>query len=135
MNRIVDLWDKHQERPKYNGPDSIKIDDETEIQFEGDVKMSLDTSLDKTQFRNLVRAIKNMGLDRVKNIRTVSFESLKRLKVKRDLTKAVKGIPKGSDQYSEAAVFNWLRKVGPTNKRAVSQVIAIDATAVSRMNV
>ena len=97
--------------------------------------MSFDTALDRGQFKSLIRAIKTMDLGKVKSIRAATFETLKRVKVKRNLSKAVKGIPKGSDQYNERFVTNWLHKVDTKDIRAVNQVVAVDATAVARMSV
>lgn len=34
MNRAVDLWNQHVFQPKYDGPDSAKLDDEATIKLE-----------------------------------------------------------------------------------------------------
>lgn len=94
--------------------------------------MPIQIRLPDNQFNNVIRVIKKSQVDRVKNIRQISFDTLKRLKVKRDLSKAVKGIPKGSDQTNVRAIIDWMNKVERKNKWAVRQVVAIDATAVVR---
>ena len=94
--------------------------------------MPVQIELLDTQFDNVIRQIKRSAIDRVKILRDSTFNTLKRLKVKRDLSKAVKGIPKGSDQGNMGDVRQWLKRIKPGDKRAISQLVAIDATAVVR---
>ena len=114
------------------GRDSIGLGDE-KLQFEEKPKMPVQVELNPQQFNHVIRQIKNAAIDRAKLIRTATHSTLKRLKVKRDVSKAVKGIPKGSDQGNVGTILTWLERIGPTDKKAIRQLVAIDATAVARM--
>ncbi len=84
------------------------------------------------QFNNIIRSIKRSSIDRAKQIRHVTYGELKRLGVKRNKSKVVKGIPKGSDQTNHGDAFTWMHSIEPGQKRAIRQLVAIDATAVAR---
>jgi hypothetical protein len=94
--------------------------------------MPMQIALLPRHFATVVRVIKKARIEQVNNLRGASFRALKRLGVKRDLTKAVKGLPEGSDQQDFQSIFQWMDKIGPENKKAVRQLVAIDATAVLR---
>lgn len=94
--------------------------------------MPVQIRLPKKQFGSVIRVIKKSHVDRAKTIRQLSFDTLKRLGVKRDLSKAVAGMPNGSDQGNVGAIRDWMNKVEKKNRWAVKQVVAIDATAVVR---
>lgn len=93
-----------------------------------------DVKLPPNQFNNVIRYVKRAELDRVKSLRTATFNTLKRLGVARDPSKAVRGVPKGSDQGDMMSIFVWMDKTTPANRPAVRQVVAIDATATARVN-
>lgn len=151
MNRIVETWNRSQQ-PEYNGPDSVKIDGQ-EIQLEENEEMAvrkkphteaiLDNTpmekskiikeLPKNQFDSIILSIKRATLPRVHEIRTITFNTLKRLKVKRDKTKAVNKLPKkGSHQVDVGSFKNWTDKITNIDKESVRQLIVIDATCVAR---
>jgi len=88
--------------------------------------------LAKRQFNDIIRAIKIGDLGRAKGLRTVTFHALRRLGVRRDITKAVRGIPKGSDQFDGGSIVAWINKVQPQHKDAIEQLISIDATLVQK---
>jgi len=132
LNRIVQSFKRWQSRPKYEGRDSIDLGDE-KLQFEEKPKMPVQVELNQQQFDHVIRQIKNASIDRAKLIRTATHSTLKRLKTKRDVSKAVSGIPKGSDQGNVGTILTWLERVGPNDKKAIEQVVSIDATAVMRM--
>lgn len=88
--------------------------------------------LSKADFNSVVRCLKTASIDSVKQVRTETYTALKRLQVKRDLSKAVKGVPKGSDQFDVGSLVNWIRKVLPEQTKAVEQVIALDAVCCKR---
>jgi len=134
MNRIVAKWNKHQERTKEHVPDAIQIDEDTKFYFSEEPEMDYDTSLTKVQFRSLIKLMKTADLGIAETVRSNSFKALKRLKVKRDLSKAVKGIPKGHTEVNVGNIVAWLEKVDPADPKAVAQVVAVDATAVTRMS-
>ena len=88
-------------------------------------------------FNTVIRYIKQERIDRVQTLRTITYTNLRRIGCKRDLTKAVKGIPKGSDHLNVLSIKEWMEKIsGKTEEteKAVNQVIAMDATAVVRTN-
>lgn len=85
------------------------------------------------QFDNVVRAIKNGSRDAVLQIRQATFDNLARLGVKRNKEAAVAGTPAGSDNVDVQSVIAWMRKIPSKDyKRAVRQLVALDATAVAR---
>ncbi len=95
--------------------------------------MPVITTMPQRHFDTIIRLIKISNMERVKSLRTATHAALGRLRVKRDLDKAVGGVPKGSDQSDFSSIFCWMNKVDPNEAEAVAQVIAIDATAVVRM--
>ena len=134
MNKFVRQWQRHYEKVRYDGPDAVVLEDAKVILTEeGGSDMGVEVKLPKQQFRNVIRQIKTADLNRVKVLRTATYNALKRLGVNRDPTKAVKGIPKGSDQGDVQSIVVWLAKVSPKDKQAVRQVVAIDATASQRV--
>lgn len=90
------------------------------------------TGLPQNHFDSVVRLIKRAPLDRVNMLRHATHNTLKRLGVDRDLSKAVKGLPNGSNQGDVMSIVVWLDKVKPGDVEVVKQVVAIDATAVNR---
>lgn len=89
--------------------------------------------LQDSHFQNVLRWVRTIGIGRVKQIKSATFRTLKRLGVKRDVTKAVGGIPNGSDQFDLGSFLTWLDKVKVENKEAVAQVVVVDATAHKRI--
>jgi len=45
---------------------------------------------------------------------------------------AREGIPHGSDQWNIRTVIQWMERITPEDKRAIQQLVMIDATAVKR---
>ncbi len=88
--------------------------------------------MSEQHFNQVVRFVKMASLDRVSQLRQATFDTLGRLGVKRDSSKAVRGLPSGSDQHDLQSLFVWMAKVRPQHKNAVRQVVAIDATCVAR---
>lgn len=87
----------------------------------------------KRHFWSVIRVVKNGSITNAVQLRAVTWETLKRLGAKRDLTKAVKGVPKGSDQVNIGAIVEWLRRVPATDADAVKQVVQLDATCTVRV--
>lgn len=148
MNRIVDSWKVAKEDEL---PDGLTIDGvhfkmaerkkpETEPQLSKDeLKHQSSTNADRTathlskkHFNNVIRYIKLTNIDTVKQIRTETWNNLKRLQVKRDLSKAPSGVPKGSDQVDVGTLVSFLRGIEKTHEKAVQQLLAIDAACQSR---
>jgi hypothetical protein len=70
---------------------------------------------------------------RLNGLKVAVSNTMDRLKLAADPTKAVAGLPAGSDQFDSGSIITWLNKIGPADRRAVRQVIAIDATLRSRL--
>ena len=88
--------------------------------------------LDKGSFNNILRKLKSDGLDTVLFVRHATFVKLRELGVPRDLSKAVKSVPSGSDQSDWGSVVTWIKKIKGRDRRAIKQLVVIDATACSR---
>ncbi len=95
--------------------------------------MPVVVTMSRSQFKWVIRQIKTGTIARAKSIEVGTFAALERLGVDRDLSKAVRGIPAGPDQGNVRTILDWLNRVGPKNKRAIKQVVAIDATAAARI--
>lgn len=89
--------------------------------------------LPKNQYRNVIRFLSEASLSNVLELKTITYINLKRLGVKRNLTKAIKfNSRRGSVQVDVGSIRNWLRLVTTKDKKAIAQLVAIDATACSR---
>ena len=106
--------------------------------------MAVQMQLLKRHFSSIIRLIKRSRLDRVEQIRHATYETLRNLGVKRDLSKVVNRTPTGSDQGDVSSILAWIKKIRePAEgadkstvkdfRQAVKQVVAIDATAVARV--
>ena len=94
--------------------------------------MPIQKELPVNHFNNVIRSIHRADRDRVMWLRNVTFYTLRKLRVGRDLSKAVGKMPAGSDQCDTGSIHTWCEKILPTDTVAVAQLVAIDATAVSR---
>ena len=133
MNRIVQSWDRSQRKVAVPGPDALTVGEDV-FEFQ-ETEMPIVKELRPEQFDSLIRMIKKVGLERVRDLRTATYRTLKRLEVKRDESKFVPGIPKGSDQHNIRTVLVWLDKIKPGDAKAMEQLVAIDATATRRIKV
>jgi tetrahydromethanopterin S-methyltransferase subunit H len=131
MNRIVRSWERSSLRAAAPDPDALEIDDSVFV-FE-EKAMPIQKELRDQQFEDVIRMLKMVGLTKVKDLKTATFGTLRRLKIKRDETKAVVGIPKGSDQHNVRTILDWLDKIEPEDEKAIEQLVAIDATATRRV--
>ena len=150
MNQFVDSWNRSQER-EYKGPDSVTMDGEKFLLEESEMvdkpfEAFVALSMSDYNLSSLVRQIKNVGIGRVKVLKTITFSNLKRLGLKRDKSKAVAGIPKGSDQDNFQSFAVWCSKLTSEKftkkdeknreedrKKALAQLVTIDATAAARV--
>ena len=89
-------------------------------------------ALPKNHFQNVVRMILRSSSERVMVLRNATHVALKRLGAKRDESKAIGKMPKGSDQGDMMSIITWLQNVDKSDTEAVAQVVALDATAASR---
>jgi hypothetical protein len=132
MNQIVTAWQNHVRRNRYDGPDSVGLDDET-LSLGGETSMPVETKLPANHFNNVIRLVKTASLDRVKVLKTATYNALKRLGVARDARLARVKVPAGSDQGDVRSVIVWMDRVGPQHKAAVRQIRVIDATCCKRV--
>ena len=95
--------------------------------------MPVEKHLPDNQFNNIIRLVKMADLERVKHIKTATFLALKRLKAKRRVVNAKRKIPKGSDQVDIGSFITWMSKVQAVDKKAIEQIVSIDATACRRV--
>lgn len=89
-------------------------------------------ALPQNQFGSVIRVVKRGGIETVMAVRNATYTTLRRLGVKRDRTKAVAGMPRGSDQVDMRSIVEWLARVERDDAEASAQIVAIDATAVDR---
>ena len=83
-------------------------------------------------FKSVIRGLKTGSLDRANVLKGACETHLKRMGKKPDLSKAVKGIPEGSNQGDAQSIIRWMEKIGRHQRKAVNQIIAIHATAAAR---
>lgn len=143
MNHYVKNWTVSRED---SIPDSIQIDGENRVmaqrkkpqtEFVKDSSSADGTNkrlthLSKNHFNNVVRFVKTAELEAVKQLRSETYNNLKRLNLKRDLSACPVGIPKGSDQVDVGTLIRFLRGIEETHEKAVQQLIALDAACCKR---
>lgn len=83
-------------------------------------------------FNSIIRQVHRSSVEKVLVLRAATLAALQKLKLKRDLSKAVTAIPEGSDQVDLGSVISWINKVQRTDTAAVAQLIALDATCTVR---
>lgn len=132
MNGIVQSWQRSLSRPRKQGTDAITFEDTKILIGDRTMPDGVIKTLPKKHFDQVIRYIKQSSLDKVKILRSETHAALKRVGKKRSLIKAVKGVPDGSDQSDIRSLFVWMAGVAKTDKGAVTQIVAIDATAYSR---
>lgn len=148
MNSLVRSWRRSIQRPKYDGPDAVTVDGEKVVVDMPKQKRS--TPLNRTHFDNTITMIKSSPLDRVLQMKTVTYNALKRLGEKRDTSMVVDKNPKGSTQFDTGSFIAWVNGVLPVPKKpgkgaaddvrqayrdamqCIDQLLAIDATLCDR---
>ena len=131
MSNLIQAWQRYQARQKYEGPDVAMLDGHT-IVLNEESQMPLEFALPKHHMDNLIRFIKKSPLERVLQIKQHTWNTLKRLELKRDVRLARKKVPKGSDQGDVGSVITWLNRVPKTDEKACRQVRVVDATCCRR---
>jgi len=96
--------------------------------------MPVEKHLPAGQFNNVIRLIKLGSIDQVKSLKTATWNAMKRLDVSRNKAVARVKVPKGSDQVDIGSLIAWMGKIEPGDKKAVEQVVVIDATACRRVD-
>ena len=85
-----------------------------------------------TALDSLSRMILHGDKVRVEDIKTMTRQTLARLGVKPELSKAVSKLPAGSDQIDLGSFRVWLDKLNKTDTMAIAQLVLLDATAHAR---
>ena len=154
MNQIVRSWNRSHSKLKYNGPDAVVVDDEIIVLTDSGEEMAvrkktqtapvLDNSskekearklseLSKEGFETVIKWIHGGSLLRVHAICTSTHKNLKRLKVSRNKNKKIATFVKSrSDQVDVGTLVRWMDSIKRTDKLAVCQLVAIDATCCAR---
>jgi len=84
-------------------------------------------------FNTVIRMIKTARVDVANSIRVATQTAMDRLGVGAGRTRAVKGLPKGSDQVDVGSLVAWLAKVNKEDTEAVAQIVVINVTARVQM--
>ena len=92
----------------------------------------IEKSMPNYQYNGVIRLLKTSSIGYVQSIRSGSQANLKRLGVARNLKAGAKKTPKGSDQVNVLSILNWMAKITPEDTNAITQLVAIDATACQR---
>ncbi len=87
--------------------------------------------LPQNQFNNVIRMVRRSEAERVLVLRNATFNALKALGVKRDLSMVVVGMPTGSNQVDIGSVIAWVKKIKLSDTAAIAQLLQIDATCVA----
>jgi hypothetical protein len=112
-------------KPKPNKPEiGLPITDAVRVQH----------LLPDYQFNSVVRVIKTASLDVVKQLGVAFGARIEALDLKRDLSKAQRGIPDGSSQVDVRSLIEWAERIGPRDRQACGQLVALDATIHARIN-
>ena len=90
-------------------------------------------TLPKNQMDNAIRMIQLCSVDKIAQLRHVTYTTMKKLGVKRSRKLARTGVPAGSDQFDTGSLITWIKKVKPEHKGAVRQIRVIDATLCARL--
>lgn len=88
--------------------------------------------LPKNQFFNVIRTVMRASIDDVTWLQTVTYNTLRRLNVGRDISKCATRVPNGSNHVELGSVRDWMAKVGSEDTKAIEQIVAIDATCTTR---
>jgi hypothetical protein len=94
---------------------------------------NIQAEMNPGQFNSIIRQVKTVGLDKVRMIRDVTRDTLKRVRRRPGKTQPVKGVPKGSDQLNVGSFATWLKTLKKKDKAAIDQVAVIYVTAIKRI--
>lgn len=84
------------------------------------------------QLTHFARVINHAGPVLAKAIAVTSGSHLTRLGVRRDLSKAMKDSFAGAINSDTGTLFAWMAKIQPKHRRAIAQLVALDASACAR---
>ena len=109
------------------------LDNSMEKEFPSESKSKIVHALRQEQFDSVIRNIKKKPADAVQTICTCTFFALRALKVPRDLDESVVGTPEGSDHFDFGSFKVWAESIKPDDLDSIEQLVAIDATAKTRL--
>jgi len=89
--------------------------------------------MSKAHLNNVLRWIKKARYESIVQLRQKAYHTRNRLGVKRDMQRAAKKMKRGSDQMDLRLVVVWMDSITVEDKEAISQLVAIDATATSQI--
>ena len=87
----------------------------------------------KQDFNSVLRFVRRGNFDSVRQLRTVTFETLRRLGMPRNTQLAPQGkCPYGSDHVDVGSLRDWMSRVSVEDVECVQQIQVIDAAVVAR---
>jgi len=95
--------------------------------------MPVEKRMPKHHFNNVVRWIKSCPLERVESFHVMCLDSMTRLELQPDPSKAVVGVPDGSDAVDFMSIKVWMDGVKENHRHAIRQIVAFDATVSQRL--
>lgn len=96
--------------------------------------MAIEHCMEDHAFDGVIRHIKRAALDRVEVLAVAAANTMRRLKLRRDMSVARRDIPAGSDQGDTMSLIVWMDGLERNFRGAVRQVVVIDATCQLRIN-
>lgn len=88
--------------------------------------------LRRDQMANFVRMLFRMSQEQAYGVSVSTLAQLERLGAKRDTTKAARNNFTGTVNIDSGAILEWASRIRPEHKRAIRQLVLLDATAVAR---
>jgi len=85
-------------------------------------------------FNSAIRFIKTAELGKVLQFQLLVASAMERLEVEPNSARAIPGRPEGSDHFNVNNAREWSLRIPPSAKPAIKQLIAIDATIKSRID-
>ena len=89
-------------------------------------------ALEADQFATLVRYARTAAGQNLQQLKEAAEINMKRLRMRRDRSKAVTATPAGSDQVDVRTWCDWMNKIKRRDRAAEVQLLALDATLATR---
>jgi hypothetical protein len=163
MNAIVSAWQRHESRKRipFDTPDTLVLDGQAVILIDPHQQVSefdmaqrkapqtepvLDSAgrqqqaatniiaeLPKADFHKVLHYVQNSSQEQARQLRTATFNTLKRLGVKRDTSRAIDRAVRSDGRLGDTrSIVVWMNRIAPGDKKAVDQLLVIDACCVKR---
>lgn len=88
--------------------------------------------LSDSSFLHFLRMLNRMEPSAAAAVAQISMQNLQRLKVKRDMTKARVESYAGDMNADVGTMLDWFAKVQPNHRKAIKQLVTLDASAERR---